>query len=142
MKDKNTGEITKQFYDKQGNLRHESLCDKDGKILSEISYEREGKLKIEAQYGMLGDEDGEYYGIERYVIEDIDYNGKMKNQIPLAKTEYQNIEKRHLLDYSQFDGAQIGFLARINNEDWKTVEKYLKENPNATYREIASLLYN
>lgn len=141
VKDKATGNIIKQYYDENGKLRHESVSDKNGSSISEASYEKDGRVKIEGQYGMLTDENGEYFGIVRYVIQDVDINGEMKSDVPLSKEQCQKIEERHLFDYPQFIGAEVGFLAMFSDNAWEKAKDYLEENPNASYYEIEKYIY-
>ena len=136
FEDKETGETIVQYFDNKGNLRQESVKDENGKVVSSSSYKEGGKVKIMAQYEMLEDEQGEYYGVARYVVQDLDENGDWKNHVPLQEEQYRNIEERKLFEYSQFDGADVAFLAMYDDETWVTIEKYLEEHPDASFREI------
>ena len=89
---------------------------------------------------MLSDEQGEYYGVKDYVIKDIDSKGKCESYVPLTIEQYQNIEKRNLYSYPQFNGADAGFLAYYNDSVWEKIGAYLEENPHASYWEVEDFI--
>ena len=67
-----------------------------------------------------------------------DYHDIPKNfEIKINKQECENIIKRNLMTYSQFDINEIKNLAQLSNDEWKIAQKVLNQNKNATYEEIA-----
>ena len=137
IKDPQTGEVEKQYYDENGDIQYSAKLDAQGRVIEQSSYEKGGSVKVTAELGMMEDEDGEYWGVQHYEVYDLKPNGDWSSMTGVSSKEViDNLYERNLFDYTQFTAVDAVCLARLGENSWAEVQSMLEENPNVSYREI------
>ena len=133
------------IYDAEGNIIAKTLSDEFGNNLASKFYElnsqgesylafeelylKDGKIKITKTY----DSNGQYYTLTQFE----DENKREKHLSLDSVQSAQNILKRNILDYPQFEAQDICELAQLDDDSWQNVEQILKQDKNANLDEIS-----
>lgn len=120
-----------RYYDEEGNIKEIEKYDKKGNVTSRTDFSENSKSGMYTEYDSDGNITYQTY------CPQLDIIGNPKESFPGMKEELKdNIYERKLLEYEQFSGYEIYYLAKLNDAQWEKVLEYLEQNPNASYSEI------